>query len=156
MASPVIEKLKTLSPPTWIREEPGESAAFEAIESEYGLKLPEDYKEFILFSNGGQIYAGGSVLHLEPADYLPEHNMNDEFEASLPGMFIIGDDAGGSYYFFDPKNQMGKGEYAIWLVSMGSLRSEDARFAGKNLTEVIEEVLAGQKFYDRPPFDKAL
>jgi hypothetical protein len=155
-AKSIVERLKSLPDSVFSKLPPGNERDLRALEREYKLKLPQDYKDYILLSNGGSIHAGGSVLHIDPADEALGMNMNEDYENYLPGMFMFGGDGGGSVYFYDPKNRFGKGAYAVFLVEEGSLQPRDVIFVGKDLTEVIESVLNKEEFHDRPRYGKDL
>lgn len=88
-----------------------------------------------------------NVLPLRRLDLL---NTQDDVEAYLPDMFVIGNDGGGALYFYDPKNALGKGAYALFLVPQGAIGFDDAMFAGASLTEVVQSVLNNESFFDRP------
>ena len=150
MEHALVRRLKELGERDWTAYGPGSEEEVEGLERRYRLRLPDDYRQLLLYSDGGTVSGPSQVLHLEPVRILKGHNADEFFEKNIPGLFVIGDDAGGDAYFYDPSGKLGRGEYALFLVPLGSLRLQDAVFVGSNLAEVVERVLAGEKLYDRP------
>jgi hypothetical protein len=68
----------------------------------YGTTLPEDYIAFLRLANGADgDTASGLPVVLWQADLLPGINEDTETEQWLPGLFIIGSDAGDLHYGID-------------------------------------------------------
>jgi hypothetical protein len=149
-ADTLIERLRNLPPSQWSPGVSGNRAALDALEREYNLRLPEDYRRLMETWDGGALRGPRTVVNLESAETLMGHNHDEIFEQNIPAMFVIGDDGGGSIYFYDPANQFGRGAYALFLVPLGSLLPEDTIFAGRNLAETIDRVLAGESFFEGP------
>lgn len=149
MAHPLVTLLQSLPAFKWSAREPGNLQAIQALEQEFSLQLPQDYQEFILYSNGGEVRGDEAVINLESPEILMGHNLDEAFQEYTPGIFVIGDDAGGCIYFYDPTNQLGHGVYALFLLPLGTLNFEDAIFVGKNLTEVIANIVSGESFSAR-------
>jgi hypothetical protein len=141
LRAPSTHKLSTARPAT--EEELGQ------VEQEYGVAFPADYRQLVLFSRGLGVRSRGTPIHLS-FDDTSAHLEDESLAARLPAMVVIGDDGGGSVYFYDPRDALGKGAFAVFLVPMSALGFEDAIFAGRSLTEVIEHVLADEDFYRRP------
>lgn len=141
MEHQLINKLKALSMPTWFSRSAGSLAAIEELEQEYNIRLPEDYRLLLLYSNGGSLGGEAGSFNYESIEDLMWHNLDERFEEHLPGMFVIGDNGGGSVYFYDPENKLGHGSYALFLVPLGALRFDYAVFAGQSLTEVMNGIL---------------
>jgi hypothetical protein len=147
----LVEKIRQLetSPPCTLYE-PGSLEKLAGVESKCGLSLPADYKQLMLHTNGIGIYGFRTVMHLEPVEVLVGHNMTEEFHEYLPGMFVIGDDAGGDIYYYDPNNKLGYGIFALFLVPMGAMRFTRSVFVAKSIVEAIEQILDGVYFFNRP------
>lgn len=128
---------------------PCDPKILQEIEHEYDIKLPNDYKAFLLKIGHGTISGLNRSIYIERASSLIGYNLDEEFDA-IPGMFVIGDDGGGGVYYYDTQNILGFGEYAMFLVHLGSIDLKYSRFVGQTLTEVIMSILQGESFYDRP------
>jgi SMI1 / KNR4 family (SUKH-1) len=147
MSEDLLRRMRGLSAPEWFAGKSGSPEALEAMEREFELRLPDDYRQLMLFSNGGGLYEHATSINLEPAETLMWHNLDERFRESLPGMFVIGDDGGGSLYFYDPRNQLGQGAYSIFLVPLGTLSLDKAFLVGHSISEVIERIMAGEDLF---------
>ena len=72
----------------------------------------------------------------------------------MPGILVIGNEGGAFAYYYDPTNQLGRGEFALFLVGYGTLTFEQSVFVASSLTEAVEAALAGEDFRDREPIGK--
>jgi hypothetical protein len=72
------------------------------VSATYGASLPEDYLAFLRTANGadGDLSNGAPVVFWK-AELLPRINEDAETEQWMPGMFIIGSDAGDALYGID-------------------------------------------------------
>jgi hypothetical protein len=147
----LVERIRQLemSPPCTLYE-PASLEKLTEVESKCGLSLPADYKQLMLHTNGVEVASPGIVMHLAPVEVLAGHNMTEEFHEYLPGMFVVGDDAGGAIYYYDPNNKLGYGTFALFLVRMGAMGFYYSVFVAKSIVEAIEQVLDGVCFFDRP------
>lgn len=153
---PLVARLRSLSSPEWFPGGRGNVETLENLEREYGLRLPEDYRELMLYANGGGLYEHTTAINLEPLETLMWHNLDERFQTALPGMFVIGDDGGGSVYFYDAKNRLGHGAYAVFLVPLGTLAIRNAIFVGHSITDVINRILKKEDLFAGPPYGKDL
>lgn len=126
-----------------------DASVIKEIEENYDIKLPEDYKTLLLTYNSVFIKGDNRVIQIMEAEIALGYNEDELFEA-IPGMFAIGTDGGGALYFYDTKNIFNYGAYSVFLVHMGSLDQSYSRLLATTLTEVIKQILEGQKFFDRP------
>ena len=76
--------------------------AIAECERHFGQEFPNDYRDFMMFSNGGEGFVGpNSHLRLWKIEELSE--MNDGYEVAqyLPGGLLFGTDGGGEAFGFD-------------------------------------------------------
>lgn len=144
----ITEKLDKLPSSTFERNEGCTEEMIAEVEAEFGLKFPEDYRQLLLLSNSGSIKGSKSVFNYEPVEYLVGHNMSEFFNENIPGMTVIGDDGGGSIYFYDPGNKLGKGSWSLYFASMGALFFEESVYLASSVTELVDKILAGEHFGD--------
>jgi SMI1/KNR4 family protein SUKH-1 len=111
------------------------------VERDYEVRFPDDYRELMLPLGHLSVSGAKSRIHLGLKDTYA-HLGDEVFEESLPGR--IGDDGGGKIYYYDPDDKLGKGRFAVFLVSLSSLELENTFLVGKSVTEVIERVSAGE------------
>jgi hypothetical protein len=116
MKKDLKEKLEQLSDAQFERNEPGDASLVDGVEASFQLKFPDDYKELLLISDGGSIHGPKTVFNYEPAEYLSGHNMSEFFTTNIPAMVVIGDDGGGSIYYYDPHDRLGKGPWSRLFV----------------------------------------
>ncbi|UJF35736.1 SMI1/KNR4 family protein [Paenibacillus hexagrammi] len=72
-------------------------------ESKLGAKFPNDYKEFIVQSNGAEGTVGNAYLQLWAIDELVELNEGYAVKEFADGLIIFGSDGGGTAYSFDTR-----------------------------------------------------
>jgi len=115
-----LEKKFSLNPPASID-------SIHEAQKNISLRLPEDYKNFLLICNG--LHSSGNLAIHEIED-MPARNADYEVEDYLPGYFMIGDDSGGQAILI---NEAGE----IFEVGMGVM---DLKFAEKSANS-LEELL---------------
>jgi hypothetical protein len=148
MEQNLMSILDKLGYPEFGRTINGSIVLIEGVETSLQVKLPEDYKQLLLLSNGGSIKGPKTAFNYEPAEYLVAHNEDEIFTSGIPGTLVIGDDGGGCIYYYDMHDQTGKGKWSLHYVSMAVLEFEKSVFVGKDLTEMINRILAGEHFGD--------
>ncbi len=146
----LIEKLRALPHgQVWLGP-PADPQRLSELEGEYGVTFPADYRELKLAADGVSLGNGGSRLELEIIDETYDHLGDEVLEKNLPGMILIGSDGGGKAYFYDPKNRLGKGAFAVFMASFSAPFFEESIYLGGSLTEVIDRVLGGEDFWKLP------
>jgi hypothetical protein len=132
------------------RHSPGDAQRLARLEQEHGVSFPDDFRDVMLWSDGFGNGFRKTQINVLPLRRLGLLNTQEDVETYLSGMFAIGDDGGGALYFYDPKNALGRGTYAVFLVPQGEIGFDDAMFAGASLTDVVESVLNDESFFGRP------
>jgi hypothetical protein len=155
MAHSLVEQLTKLPATQWSARSPADPAALERLEKTFDLILPEDYRSLMLHSDGGALDRFRTNLNLSSVSDLSSLNYDEWYRKQLPGMFIIGDDGGGSLFFYDEKGQLNHGAYALFLVPMNELGLGAAIFAGHTLTDAVRDIVANEDFFKRPQLRKA-
>ncbi len=150
MLADILKRLNKLPSSEWMTSPPATPQSLEAIEKKCGIVLPADYRELMLATSGCGLYAYRTKLNLEPADEVPWHNEDPRFKADLPGMFVIGDDNGEAVFYYDPKNRLGRGAYALFEVDLGTIGFRYSKYAAASLTQLLEKIIAGESIWDYP------
>lgn len=89
-------------PPVWHGQPPCTRRGIEETQQVLGLILPEEYQNFLLYSNGGEGLLPGGALALWPLQSLPQYNADYGIKKYLgPGCLAFGTDGGGTGYGFD-------------------------------------------------------
>lgn len=146
MKQDIVEKLKKLDSSQFESNEGCNEEMLEELEAAIKLKLPEDFRQLLLLSNGGTINGPNSVLNYEPVEYLEGHNQSEFFKTNIPDTFVIGDDGGGCIYYYDPQNKLWKGAWSLYYPSMGALFFKESVFVGVSLGDLIDKIIAGEHF----------
>src|SRR4051812_29601482 len=110
----LVETLGSLPPSKWSARGPGDSKALAHLESEFRVRLPEDLRQLLLYSDGGSLEGPKIELNLESIAGMFGQNSDERFQQGLPGMFVIGDDGVGGVYFYDPEGRLGHGKNALF------------------------------------------
>ncbi|HYE67790.1 MAG TPA: HEAT repeat domain-containing protein [Anaerovoracaceae bacterium] len=64
------------------------SQLIEAVEAKYHFRFPQDYREFLLISNGASGFVGDSQLYIFPLEYLHETDSDDKPPVLIPPGFL--------------------------------------------------------------------
>ena len=107
----------------------------EKVEREYNVSLPNDYKEFILESNGAEGPIGKeSYLAIWPINEIIELNNEYEVEEAQPGLIYFGSDGGDMAYAFDKTDNM-----SIVEIPFISIDVNDKKVLGTNFEEFLKQ-----------------
>jgi hypothetical protein len=78
-----------------------------AVESELTAKLPSDYRDVLLYSNGFEGAVGSEGwLQLWPTQDIVDFNFAAEYPVNLPGVIAIGSNGGGFDYGIDLRHEL--------------------------------------------------
>jgi cell wall assembly regulator SMI1 len=131
----LIEKIKH----TWSKGQETTESDIRRIETDFDVKLPDDYKEFLLWSNGGEGQIGGLYLSIWPIERLRELNEGYAINHYLPGILGIGSDGGGKCYGLDYRDNAVAPRFV--QVPFGDLDFESLTVLGRTFREGLEQAL---------------
>jgi hypothetical protein len=135
---------------SWIKHGPASKEAIERYETAAGITLLSDHRAFLLWSNGGTLRGPKERFELLDVESMLDYVHHEDLLQYLPGMIVFGITDGGGIYFFDKANRFRRGAWAIYWGQMGDLNSAESRFAGKDLLEVANRIVAGVDFFLEP------
>nr|WP_242033517.1 SMI1/KNR4 family protein [Phormidium sp. FACHB-592] len=72
------------------------------IEQALGVKFPESYRQFLMYSDGGEFV--DNRLSLYNLYEFESVNPDPDWSPGLPGMIFFGNDCGDNIFYFDPEN----------------------------------------------------
>ena len=101
------------------------------VETQINAKLPDDYKEFMCFSNGATGFVGESYLILFNIEDMLKINLANEY---LPILIIFGSDGGGNSYVFSTTETM----FYVGEVSSISIGIEKLKFCAHTFTDFLK------------------
>lgn len=100
---------------------PATLSAIETAEKFFSLKLPEDYKEFLQFTNGLEGETADGYLVLWSAEELVELNQAYHVKEFVSNIVIIGSDGAEDAFAFDATDMT---IVKLPFVGMGYVKSE--------------------------------
>ncbi len=115
---------------------PTNEASIRQLESEAGLRLPEDYANFLQQSNGGEGFVGNAYIILWRVDDLLEMNRSYQVADHAPGLFLFGSDGGCEAFAFDTRTD----SKPIVSVPFVGMELTLARSLGSNFKAFLEEL----------------
>lgn len=121
---------------TWHRNPPGSALQLAHAEQATGRRLPDDYREMMLWSNGGEGRVGQSYLSLWSVGELATLNASYSIARWLPQVLAIGSDGGDECFGIEFAGERGGPVGYIW-VPFGDLSRESIRTAGRTLAESV-------------------
>lgn len=146
--SDILELLKAHAGNEWLPGYRGPQPAVTiAAEQRVSQQFPHDYKRVLAEYGDGTLRGPGTMILLIPPDQLAEFNPDPEMP-SLAEMLVFAHDGGDYFYFFDPKNRLGKGPWAIFAVVMGPSELADALPIAHSLLELFQRILQGEDMID--------
>ena len=119
----------------------GQSGANEQLlqtaERDSGVRLPDDYRSFLMRFNGGEGFIGKHYLILWKAEELHQHNRDYQVNEYAPGFFMFGSTGGGDGFAFDTRSQ----PYRVMQVPFIGMSLEDAFFVADSFTRLLERMI---------------
>lgn len=82
---------------------PATAEEIAAAERNLGRSLPNDFREFLRVSNGGEGSIGENYVMLWNTEELGEYNGSYQVNEYAPGLLLFGSDGGGEGYAFDTR-----------------------------------------------------
>jgi SMI1 / KNR4 family (SUKH-1) len=123
-------------PATFTGNLPASSSSIQQFESNAGLRLPEDYAEFLKQADGGEGFIGDSYLILWRVGELLELNTAYQAAEYAPGLFLFGSDGGGEAFAFDTRSEA----RPIVSVPFVGMDLSLTRSIADTFTEFLEEL----------------
>lgn len=127
--------------------EPASSSDITTFEKSIGLKLPEDYKQLLRYTNGFDLMSKEVYgINLQEAEnlesiYLREHN---EVEIPQYKHFVpFSPDGAGNFYCFDTSKITEKGlcEVIFWTSNYEYTDDDEPEVANDSFTDWVQEVV---------------
>ena len=137
-----MEELLQLISHTWYREAGATLEQIRKIEDVLGLTFPDDYRSFLVWSNGGEGRLGRMYLILWQVEDVPELNEDYQRAAYVPGLVAIGSDGGGMCYALDYRGD--PSTPAIVEVPFGDLDTGSIRIIAPSFKDVIGRAIGQQ------------
>lgn len=134
-----MQQLMDRLAPNWSKKPGATNGLIEKVEQALGFHLPEDYKAFVRWSNGGEGQVGNIYLSLWRVENIKELNEDYQIGRYLPHVVGIGSDAGGECYAFDYRIR--GAAPAFILVPFGDLEPEAVNVVGSSFREALENAL---------------
>ena len=131
----IVMKLELLD------EFPGKPGATEEsiqkVEATLGWKLPDDYRRFLMYKNGGEGFLGENYLILWSLDELPQFNLEYEVQEYAPGFVFFGSNGGGEGFAFDTR----KNPSPVVQVPFIGMSHEDADVISSDVGGFLDKFL---------------
>ncbi len=146
----LIELLDALPPTAFRRVEGAPDSAIDEIETVNKIKVPDDLRAALCFSDGFSLRSPKTNMTILPTAELAWHSMQPHFKDGLPGLLILGTDGEGSVFYVDPNNLTGRGANRVYLVRMSDLDIPSSMLVGETFTEVVRTLANETDIYERP------
>lgn len=151
MPHPLVKRLRRLDSRVLTHQPPASREEVRELEEAIEHKLPEDYRACLLELGPFELRGPNIRMSLHTVmDVLT--SLGDEvISERMPGITVIGADAGEFAYYYDVSNHNGRGPFALFLVGYGTLSFNGSYFVAPTLTQAVDELLAGEDFRERDP-----
>ena len=127
----ILDLLEPYRDSAWYPDIPASENEIAAAEAAVGHHFPEDYRLLALIG-GGEIDGPESRVVLIPPKHLSQFNPEMERAPDLAELLIFADDGGDYFYFYDPKNLLGRGAWAVFTVEMSVAARKHAIFVARD------------------------
>jgi len=124
--------------------------AIDKWENEEVIKIPDDLRAALGVSNGFTVHSEPVSLQLFSTDQMTKAREEARFRSAIPGMVILGTDGDRGVFFADMLDQLGRGDYAVYLVPTSDLGTASSRYVGPTFSDAVKSVLDGEDLYARP------
>ncbi|MVT27837.1 hypothetical protein GO496_00825 [Acidovorax citrulli] len=126
----------------WHREPPADERAIARVESELDVVFPVDYREFLLWSNGGQAQVGSAYFSFWRVWDIVDRNISASIKKYMSPLFVgIGTNGGGECYALDYSDDISSPNFVI--VPLGDLDHASKFVIASSLAGVFEKSLNG-------------
>jgi hypothetical protein len=134
----------------WKRKSPATYEEIESVEQRLGLRLPDGYRKLFLYSNGGEFAGSRARVSLFSLKDLTEFNPDPVWSHRIPGMIIIGDDAGDFIFYCDPQDHLKRGAWAVFVVGKGAVSFAYSRYVAADAVHLCRRVINGDAILREP------
>jgi hypothetical protein len=110
--------------------------ALAGLESKLRIKLPNQYINFMMQSNGAEGSIGNSYLVIWPIENIEQLNVDYAVNEFTPGLVYFGSDGAGMAYAFDNREE----NTTIVEFPFESIHIEDAKLRGKTFLEFLQHI----------------
>ena len=119
----------------WYKKEGSSIATIEKVERFLGIAFPEQYKDFLLWSNGGEGILANSYIYIWAIEDVIAYNKDYEIQKYLQkDYFAFGMDGDVGYIFYLPN-------YSIYKVGFGDLAIESTTYLAPSLADFLGKTI---------------
>ena len=124
----------------WDRKSPATEEQIRRAETQLGVSFPDDYREFLAWSNGGGGIYGEHYVALWAVEEVPTLNGDYQIGKYLPNVIGIGSNRGGDCYALDYRSDTESPP--LVQVPFGDLAPESVTILGRRLASWLAQVTA--------------
>lgn len=139
----MVRDLLTALAPYWHKEAGATEAQIARLEQAVRFALPDDYKTFLRWSDGGEGELGARYLSLWPSTELTQLNEDYRIGSYLPSILAIGSDGGGKCFALDYR--AAAGQPSLVQVPFAVLTPEYITVIGRTFRDGVERALRGRQ-----------
>jgi hypothetical protein len=116
---------------TWYRRSAAKPEDIDRAQYYFGVWFPEEYREFLLWSNGGECVFVNGMVSMWSAEELAELNHGYRIQQNIPRLVAIGSDGGSTCYALDYADSTQ--QPAVVQVDFSDLDASEVINCGPNL-----------------------
>ena len=116
--------------------EGAQGEAIYQLERELNIKLPDEYKDFMQYSNGGVGTIGDNYLEIWPIEEINSSNQELLVEEFAPGLLLFGGDGANELFAFDTR----EANLPVVNVPMIVMCHDDAQFCNETFLGFLNDL----------------
>ena len=119
----------------WYKKDGSQLLSIENVEEILAISLPEQYKSFLLWSNGGEGIFGNNYIHIWAIDDVIAYNMDYGIHKYLGTEYLVfGMDGDIGYAFYLPN-------HSVYKVNFGDLDIKSISCLASSFDEFLSKAI---------------
>jgi hypothetical protein len=127
----------------WNRNPPAATDAIQDLVSGCAIDLPDEYIEFLRFSNGGEGELGVDPgwFQIWPAEQVIQLNEGYKVTENIPGYFAFGSNGAGEMLVFDARSEQ---PWSVAMIPFIHMQSYEAKIIAPDFEAFVRQM--GREF----------
>ncbi len=127
----------------WLKNPPGKKEDIEKLEGGFNVNLPNDFKQILMFSNGGTLEGYQTAINIFHSDEILALYKEFDLYEDIPQSLIFGGDGGGIFYCYDLR----KKDLPILIFSEDEMNYQNVQGHEESIMKMIEKLVKDKNLH---------